>query len=218
MKNFDIDRWMEDYITKITSVFGERIRFIGLQGSYARGEAHENSDIDVVMILDKLDYADIKAYDEAVSELPARDRLCGFLAGEDELRSWERSDLFQFYHDTRPLYGSIDWMEELLTREDIRRAIRFGACNLYHMCIHNALHGKREDDVNGLYKSAVFTLQARYFCETGEYVSKRADLAEKLTGDDREILAYAMGKAGTLDEKSETLLNWCRHIITEIKE
>ncbi len=217
MKNFDIDYWMDGYTAKITSVFGERIRFIGIQGSQARGEANENSDIDVVLLLDRLDYADIKAYDEAVSTLPERERLCGFLSGEDELRNWERSDLFQFYHDTRPLYGSIDWIAGLLTREDVRRAVHFAACNLYHMCIHNALHGKSEDDIRGMFKAAVFALQAKHYAETGEYIRKRADLAQNLTGDDREVLAYAMGKPGSFDEISEFLLNWCRRIITEFK-
>lgn len=218
MKNFDIDYWMDGYTAKITSVFGERIRFIGIQGSQARGEANENSDIDTVLLLDRLDYADIKAYDEAVSTLPERERLCGFLSGEDELRNWERSDLFQFYHDTRPLYGSIDWIAGLLTREDVRRAVHFAACNLYHMCVHNALHGKNADDVYGMYKAAVFALQAKHYAETGEYIRKRADLAQNLTGDDREVLAYAMGKPGSFDEISEFLLNWCRNIITEFRE
>ena len=218
MVNFDIDRWMDGYTAKITSVFGERIRFIGIQGSQARGEANENSDIDVVLLLDRLDYADIKAYDLAVSDLPERERLCGFLSGEDELRNWERSDLFQFYHDTRPLYGSIDWIAGLLTREDVRRAVHFAACNLYHMCIHNALHGKSEDDIRGMFKAAVFALQAKHYDETGEYIRKRADLAQNLTGDDREVLAYAMGKPGSFDEISEFLLNWCRRIITEFKD
>ncbi|MBQ9996427.1 MAG: nucleotidyltransferase domain-containing protein, partial [Clostridia bacterium] len=59
---------MDGYTAKITSVFGERVRFIGIQGSQARGEANENSDIDVVLLLDRLDYADIKAYDLAVSD------------------------------------------------------------------------------------------------------------------------------------------------------
>ncbi len=218
MKNFDIDYWMDGYTAKITSVFGERVRFIGIQGSQARGEANENSDIDVVLLLDRLDYVDIKAYDLAVLDLPERERLCGFLSGEDELRNWERSDLFQFYHDTRPLYGSIDWIAGLLTREDVRRAVHFAACNLYHMGIHNALHGKSEDDIRGMFKAAVFALQAKHYDETGEYIRKRADLAQNLAGDDREVLAYAMGKPGSFDEISEFLLNWCRRIITEFKD
>lgn len=50
---FDLDRWLDKYIEAVDAAFGARIVFIGLQGSYARGEAHEGSDIDVVLILNK---------------------------------------------------------------------------------------------------------------------------------------------------------------------
>ena len=42
---FDLDRWLDKYIEAVDAAFGARIVFIGLQGSYARGEAHEGSDI-----------------------------------------------------------------------------------------------------------------------------------------------------------------------------
>lgn len=51
---FDLDHWLDKYIEAVDAAFGARIVFIGLQGSYARGEAHEGSDIDVVLILNSL--------------------------------------------------------------------------------------------------------------------------------------------------------------------
>ena len=51
---FNLDRWLDKYIEAVDAAFGARIVFIGLQGSYARGEAHEGSDIDVVLILNSL--------------------------------------------------------------------------------------------------------------------------------------------------------------------
>ncbi|MGN1345435.1 MAG: nucleotidyltransferase domain-containing protein [Eubacteriales bacterium] len=218
MQNWNLSRWMETYADCVFSVFGERVRFIGLQGSCARGEATEASDIDVVLILDRLDYADVRRYRKAVAALPERERLCGFLSGEEELKHWDTSDLFQFYHDTRTIYGSIDWMNMTITREDARRAVHLGACNLYHMCLHNALHARRTEAIDGLYKSALFTVRAKYFWETGEYVGRRTDLLEKLTGDERKILSYALGEPGTLDEKSELLLRWSGQLIRKFKE
>jgi len=50
--------------------FGERIYFVGLQGSYGRGEATEKSDIDVVVILDELTAEDIKTYSNMIDTLP----------------------------------------------------------------------------------------------------------------------------------------------------
>lgn len=46
--SFQIYNWLEKYVHEVVSTFGYRIWFIGVQGSYARGEATEESDIDVV--------------------------------------------------------------------------------------------------------------------------------------------------------------------------
>ena len=48
----NIDTWIQQYLSKLKSLFGSRLAFVGLQGSYGRGEATDNSDIDVVVILD----------------------------------------------------------------------------------------------------------------------------------------------------------------------
>ena len=57
-----ITTWMEHFLTALHKTFGDRISFIGLQGSYARGEASDTSDIDVVVILDSVSAADLKDY------------------------------------------------------------------------------------------------------------------------------------------------------------
>ena len=43
---------MDEFLQALDRAFGERVWFVGLQGSYGRGEATETSDIDVVVILD----------------------------------------------------------------------------------------------------------------------------------------------------------------------
>ena len=73
-----INHWIKDYTVKMKELFGEKIWFIGLQGSFARGEASENSDIDVVAILDHVNLEDIQAYSTLLDQLPFRDRACGF--------------------------------------------------------------------------------------------------------------------------------------------
>lgn len=55
-----IEGWMEDFEAALDAAFPGRLDFLGLQGSYARGEATEKSDIDVVVILDTLDPEDIR--------------------------------------------------------------------------------------------------------------------------------------------------------------
>lgn len=102
---------LEKYRQAITEHFGSRIWFMGLQGSYGRGEASPESDIDVVLILDQAGTQDFLEYREILDTLPERDRICGFVSGKDEIEAWEPSDLFQFYYDTTPIMGSLeqDW-------------------------------------------------------------------------------------------------------------
>ncbi len=183
--------WIKEFLEVVKNCFGERLLCAGLQGSRARGEEKADSDIDVVVILDKLEFADLKAYDDAVSVLPEREKLCGFLSGCVELAAWEKSELFQFVFDTKVLYGSLDFVQ-LGTEEDLRRAVHSGACGLYHACVHNILHEKSPEILRELYKSAFFTLQMKYFAETGEYISAKETMRRKTADTDRIIAAGAI--------------------------
>ena len=186
-----LEAWLQNYQETIKNEFGQRIRFIGLQGSQGRGEAKADSDIDVVLILDAFDYDDLERYRIVLDQLPEREKICGFVSGEKELQQWDKADLFQFYHDTLPLQGDLQWMEAMITRADIQRAMHRGACNLYHGCVHNALHGQSAEALQGMLKMARFVLQAKHYLETGIYVKTRAELAEKLQGG--EVLALFGG-------------------------
>ena len=104
----DITIWMQNFLQTLNKIFTTRVWFVGLQGSYARGEATETSDIDVVVILDELSATDIQTYNAMLDTLPHRELICGFLSGKKEIMNWEVSDLFQFCHDTTPIKGSLD--------------------------------------------------------------------------------------------------------------
>ncbi|MCC6558809.1 MAG: nucleotidyltransferase domain-containing protein [Polyangiaceae bacterium] len=45
---------LEAYAARLRPIFGERLRELRLFGSYARGEAHEDSDVDVLVLVDGL--------------------------------------------------------------------------------------------------------------------------------------------------------------------
>ena len=159
----DIKKWMNTFLNAVNATFTNRIWFVGLQGSYGRGEATETSDIDVVLILDELLVSDIQKYNTILDALPHREMICGFVSGVNELLNWEPSDLFQFYYDTTPIQGSLDELLSVIDESAVNRAIKIGACNIYHGCVHNMLHEKSEDVLRGLYKSASFVAQAIAF-------------------------------------------------------
>ncbi len=70
---------------KALARFGARVWFMGLQGSVRRGAAKESSDIDFVLILDRLDTADLSAYREVVRSMDGK--ACGFVS-EQEKSCW----------------------------------------------------------------------------------------------------------------------------------
>ena len=124
----DVKRWTGELLLKARETFADRLLFVGLQGSYARGEATDESDVDLVVILDELSAEDIRKYNALLDTMPRRELTCGFLSGKKELLNWEPSDLFHLYYDTLPLLGSLDELLCLIDESAIDRAIKIGAC------------------------------------------------------------------------------------------
>ena len=184
----DITAWMKNFLHTLNETFRGRVWFVGLQGSYGRGEATETSDIDIVVILDQLSATDIQKYNTMLDTLPNRELICGFVSGKDELLTWEPSDLFQFYYDTTPIKGSLDELLAVIDETAVVRAIKIGACNIYHGCVHNMLHEKSEDILRGLYKSASFVVQAIVFKQTGKYVKHQKELLLVACPDEQAIV------------------------------
>ncbi len=215
----NINSWLKEFTSALNETFSNRIWFVGLQGSYGRNEANENSDIDIVVILDELNAKDIQTYSLMLDRLPHREKICGFLSGKSEIFNWEISDLFQFIYDTKPIKGSLDELFSFIDADAVDRAIRIGACNIYHGCVHNMLHEKSVETLKSLYKSASFVVQAIYFKQNGEYIRLQKDLLLKAAFDEKIIINnYLCLKSGTdidFENFSEALFNWSKNIISE---
>lgn len=215
----DITVWMKNFLRTLDETFGSRVWFVGLQGSYGRGEAMETSDIDIVVILDELSAMDIRTYNAMLDTLPNREMICGFLSGKDDIMNWEPSDLFQFYYDTTPMKGSLDELLAVIDDSSVNRAIKIGACNIFHGCVHNMLYEKSEDILRELYKSASFIVQAIAFKQTGNYIRYQKELLQVVSADERVIVSNFLNlkKGGMVefDLMSETLLIWSKKWIAE---
>ena len=214
----DITAWMNDFLQKLNHTFGNRVWFVGLQGSFARGEATENSDIDMVVILDELSAMDIQNYNKMLDTLPHRELICGFLSGKKEVMNWEPSDLFQFCYDTTPIKGSLDEVLTVVDESAVNRAIKIGACNIHHGSVHNMLHEKSEDILRDLYKSASFIVQAIAFKQTGNYLRHQKELLQVVSSDERAIVETYINlkKGGALEfnSMSEILFDWSKKWIS----
>ena len=214
----NIEVWLNTYLCALQQEFGDRVCFVGLQGSYGRGEATESSDIDMVVILDELTASDIHKYHDMLDTLQHREVICGFISGKDELLHWETSDLFQFYHDTIPILGKLEPLLPQIDVHAVNRAIKMGACNIYHGCVHNMLYEKSNDILNGLYKAASFVVQAIAYKESGSYIRLKKDLLDVLSDRDRNVLKdYMAIKEGAeicFDEMSIRLFAWSKYWIS----
>ena len=217
-----MEAWMRQLTYRLHDAFGPRLRFVGLQGSRARGEAGPESDIDAVVILDAVSLADLRAYRALLAGMPEREKVCGFFGGAAELAHWDRADLFQFVHDTLSFYGDLSALTPPLGREDARRAALKGACDIYHGCVHGLLFNRDPAVLAALYKMSAFALRAKYFWQTGEYVFRTDDLKARLAPadacllDGREAARALTDDAAAFDALSERLFLWSGDAIREL--
>ena len=122
--------------------------------------------------------------------------------------------MFQFCHDTTPIKGSLDEVMAVIDESAVDRAIKIGACNIYHGCVHNMLHDKSEDVLKGLYKSASFVVQAIAFKQTGKYIRLQKDLLQVVSSNEQVIVETFMNlKNGGMidfDLMSSILFDWTK--------
>ena len=128
--------------------------------------------------------------------------------------NWEPSDLFQFCYDTTPIKGNLDAVMAVIDESAVDRAIKIGACNIFHGCVHNMLYEKSEGILRGLYKSASFVVQAIAFKQTGNYISHQKELLQVVSSDERVIIETFLNlkNGGTVEFNlmSETLFAWSK--------
>lgn len=210
---FNHKEWLKTITEKILEHFKHRVVFIGFQGSYRRGEATGESDIDLVVVLDELGIEDLKAYRAIVNSMPYKTKACGFLAGCREIQNWSKSDLFQFYFETEALFGNIDDVISPPCLNDIRTAIKMASETLYHTTIHTFVFDKNiSERLSSLYKMTFFILQAEYFLKNGVYVATKKELLPLLDGADHEILQTCINRElikNGFEELYDKLINWC---------
>ena len=185
----DISIFMGSFKEDLLSLFGDdSLLFLGLQGSYGRGEAKETSDIDPVIILRQCGKDELLRYRDYIDTLAEKGILCGFVSSIDELMAWESTDRAQLILDTKPVYRDLAELCPQITRDDIRRAVQQGACAIYHASSHNILHARNWLILPDLYKSARFTIRMKHYLQTGVYVSAFRELTAVLDEEEKTIL------------------------------
>ena len=209
----DISIFMGSFKEDLLSLFGDSLLFLGLQGSYGRGEAKETSDIDPVIILRHCGKDELLRYRDYIDTLAEKGILCGFVSSIDELRAWEGADRAQLILDTKPVYRDLAELCPPITGDDIRRAVQQGACAIYHASSHNILHARDWSILPELYKSSRFTIRMKHYLQTGVYVSAFRELAAVVDEEERTILE---AQNPSTEDDAFMLLEWASKTMRNI--
>lgn len=223
MAGIDIEKYLAEFIELLQAEFGSSLLYVGLQGSYLRNEADEESDIDVMVILNKLGAEELALYRKLLLKMEYGERACGFICGRDELACWNRCEICHLLNSTKDYFGQLTEYVPEYTGRDHELHIKISLDNLYHQLCHMFLYASSAQKAEGLadaYKSAFFILQDMYFETMGEFKATKKQLLNSLTQQrDRDILnrleILKRKEACDWNENFLRLFEWCRDKIHE---
>ena len=220
-KLIDIYAYMRELLQRVQSVFGDRLLYLGLQGSHSRGDAGPDSDIDIFIVLDTLTVADLDAYKKIISVMNHADKSCGFISGQKELAHWNPCEICQLLNETQDYFGELKPLLPPYTDADIRCYIKIAVGNLYHQLCHNYIHSQHSYSLAELkqaYKSVFYILQNCCYLQTGRFILLKQELLDALKGSDHDVLKMAIalkeGKSDDFVAAYSLLFGWCQQLLT----
>ena len=219
-KTFDIGDYLQKLIGECKIIFRERLLYVGLQGSYLRGEATGKSDIDVMIILEDFSVADMDAYREILKKLGEYEKSCGFICGRNEMLLWNPLEVCQLHHTTKDLFGELKDFLPSATRRDEINYVKLSLGNLYHELCHRYIHADREKNVAAFRrtcKSAFFLIQNLHFLESGSFAVTKRELKEQVPEEDRAVLEMAEFPDGyDFDTAFRRIFRWCQRAFVRV--
>ena len=172
--------WMDAFLPPLLEALPGRVAFVGIQGSFGRGEAGPESDVDLVVVLDALGAAELAACRGVLEKMPFADRACGFFCDRAALAAWPAFDALQLRLDTLPVYGSLEELLPPMGKETLDEAGRAAASALYHAACHTALFDAQpEAALPALQKAAFFALRLAHCRRSGQDTAARQALLPK---------------------------------------
>ena len=218
---FDLEKYLADLIMNCRSAFGERLLYVGLQGSWLRDEAHENSDIDVMVILDRFSVRDMDTYSVILEKIGFYERSCGFICGKEEMKRWNPLEVCQLRHTTKDLLGTLTDYLPPAVREDEINYVKLSLGNLYHELCHRYIHADRDKNAarfRGTCKGVFYLIQNLHYLKSGRFILSRKDLKEAVAEEDRLALELADLPDGyDFDQAFSFLFAWCQRAFVRIE-
>ena len=144
----DIECYISQLVESLREQFHTRLLYVGLQGSYLRGEATVDSDIDIMVIIDKLTVADLESYRSVIHSLEYTEKSCGFICSQTDLANWNPLEICHLLNTTKNYYGKLSEYVPPYTKIDIRNFIKLSVNNLYHEICHRYIHAEISKNID----------------------------------------------------------------------
>ena len=216
----NIDEYLKYLLAECKAVFGDRLIYMGLQGSYMRGEANENSDIDIMLIIDAFTVSDMDAYKRILSKIGNFDRSCGFICGKDEISRWNPLEVLQLLHTTKDVYGTLSDHLPEASREDEINYVKISLGNIYHELCHRYIHADREKNTvkfRGTCKGLFYLIQNLHYLQSGDFIITKKELKESVSEEDRAVLEMTELSDGyDFDKAFSAVFDWCQNAFKRI--
>ena len=219
----DITRYISQLTNLLNARYGRRLVYVGLQGSYLRGEATPDSDLDIMVIIDHLTVTDLDTYRTAIASLEHFDKSCGFICSKEDLSNWNPLEICHVLHSTKDYFGALADFVPAYTENDVRNFIKLSLNNLYHEICHRYIHASKEKNIAclpGTYKGVFYILQNLHYLQTGNYITTKAELFVALDGKNKAVLqkGLVLTQSSNYDfeECFELLFTWCQETLANI--
>jgi len=224
-----VETWLDEFVRRLREAFGERLRFVGHHGSWARGEAAPESDIDTMVILDRIEPPDLVGFRAVIESMPDGGKAAsGLLNSVPEMLALPRSGLMQYFWGCKVLHGSMEGIVERPTERDLLEDVRAKASthllNARHYLLFPHDLSQKVHNLRIPFKECFYALQEWVLVRTGEFVPRTEDLLGLLEdGVDREVVEVVRDWRKSEQDRSARpayyiglLEKWCRSMLSRL--
>jgi predicted nucleotidyltransferase len=221
-----VDEWLGEFVRRMREQFGERLVFVGHHGSWARGEARPESDIDTLVVLETLGMEESEAYRDTIRELTADGpHVSGLLLSTEEVASWPPGMLVQFFHGCKVLHGSLTGIAESPSGgsllEHAQRVAAYNLLNARHLALYPHNPAEKVRMTGYMFKECLFALEGFLLATTGRFHGRKRDLLGAVTEpEDRTLVEIVQGwRKGRADRQERPawyfrqLEIWCSRMV-----
>ena len=224
-----VNSWLAEFLDRLRKAFGSRLVFVGHHGSWARGEGVGDSDIDTIVVLDRVEPQDLLAYRCVIDSMPDGGQVAsGVLNSVSEMRLLPPAGLLQCFHGCQVLHGSLNGIVECPGAADLVEDVRRKASDNMFTARHYLLYPhdltQKVHVLQYPFKYCVYALQAWILAQTGQFTARKVDLLAALDdADDRLVIAVARDWQKTREDREarprfyfELLERWGRKMLLRL--